>query len=247
MKQFTAILIDDSQEVLNTMTKLLTELFYEDIEIIGTFNTSGEGLKGIVQLNPDVVFLDVEMPDLNGLELNSLIPEHITTKVIIVSGKEKYALEAIKQSVFDYLLKPISIVDLKKTIDKLKNAIYNSYEITLKEPILNQRIMVNRHDKTIIINFNDIKYIEADAACSIIYYENKKASSTKRFNHYEDLLPQNLFIKIHRSCLVNVNYIQEVIKQDGVGYLILKDDTKLELSKSKKDELVNKLMDYIKK
>jgi two-component system, LytTR family, response regulator len=246
MGKFTAIIIDDSQEFLMSLSKLLTDLFDEDVELLGTFNIASDGLKGIIKLEPQVVFLDIEMPELTGLELNKMIPSHLDTKVVIISGKEKYALEAIKDSVFDYILKPISIIEIKKSIDKLKMAITTKTKIT-ENLKMSHKIMVNRHDKTLIIDMNDIKYLEADAACTIIHYEDKKVSSTKRFNYYEDLLPKTDFVKIHRSCLVNVHYIQEIIKQDGVGYLLLKDDTKLELSKSKKDELVNSLMAYVKK
>lgn len=244
MNPLKTIIIDDSKAILETMSLMLNDYFNDDIEIIATYSSPEHGLKGIIDLEPDLVFLDVEMPEMDGILLTTLLPQHSKSKVIIISGNEKYALDAIKHAVFDYIVKPISLLELKRTIDKFK--IYKQNSSVNQHDISDNLLIVNRQDKAVFIDLNAVIKIEANGACSEIFYENKKIGSTKSFKHYENILPAQLFVKVHRSCILNLNYIQEVIKQDGVGYLILKDGSKLELSKTKKDELMKRLMGFIK-
>lgn len=243
MTKYSAIVIDDTSSVIEAMELIINQFLINELHIVASYISASEGLKGILEHKPDIVFLDIEMPEINGLELASLLPLNCESKIVIITGKETYALQAIKQSVFDYLLKPISVSEIKNVIlklDRIKNLSDSESEIN------NDILIVNRQDKALFIELNSISKIEANGACSEIYYHDKKIGSTKSFKHYEHLLPKNRFIKIHRSCIININYIKEVIKQDGVGYVVLKDDSKIELSKIKKDEMMNKLMSLIK-
>lgn len=243
MSKFSAIVIDDKSSVIETMDLIINQFLKTELEIVASYTSASEGFKGILEKKPDLVFLDIEMPDINGLELASLLPEDCTSKIVIISGKENYAFKAIKQSVFDYLLKPISVAEIKNVVLKLNK----ERDINVAELGVNNNILIiNRQDKAVFIELESISKIEANGACSEIYYHDKKIGSTKSFKHYEEILPKNIFLKIHRSWIVNIHFIKEVIKQDGVGYVILKDDSKIELSKIKKDEMMNKLMNLIK-
>lgn len=243
MSKYRAIVIDDTKSVIETMELIINQFLNSELEIVASYTSASDGLKGILEIKPDLVFLDIEMPEINGLELASLLPIECNSKIVIISGKENYALKAIKQSVFDYLLKPISVSDIKNVVLKLNKEV-NILETELE--INNNILIVNRQDKAVFIELNSISKIEANGACSEIYYHDKKIGSTKSFKHYEGVLPKHIFLKIHRSCIININFIKEVIKQDGFGYIILKDNSKIELSKIKKDEMLNKLMNLIK-
>ncbi|MDP2175825.1 MAG: LytTR family DNA-binding domain-containing protein [Bacteroidota bacterium] len=244
MNKLNAIIIDDSISILETLNLMLNDYFKNEIDVLGSFLTAEEGLKFTIENEPDVIFLDIEMNNINGFEFIQLLPSTIHSKIVIISGFEKYAIDAIKLSVFDYLVKPISLIELKNTIEKITKSFQISYHKFIE--LNNNVLIINRQDKAIFIDLNKISKVEADGSCTNLYYDDKKLSSTKSFKHYDAILPKESFIKIHRSYLVNINFIEEIIKQDGVGYLVLVDGSRIEMSKSKKDELMNRLMTFIK-
>lgn len=232
--------MDDSPLAIESIKNMVDTFFSDEIEILQTFNQGTEALMVINQLQPDVVFLDVEMPEMNGFEIKNLISPSLNTKIVIISGKDTYALKAIKNTVFDFLVKPIVLSDFRECINKLKNTVEK--EQFVKNQLDNNVLVINRQDKTIFITIENITHIEASGPYSIIYYEGKKISSSKNFKHYETILDQSIFYKIHRSCLINLNKIKEIQKFEGDGAVVLTDGTKLELSKPKKDELLKTIL-----
>lgn len=239
MKQhkIKVIIIDDQLESINYLINLLEIYFIDEIEILKSYTSTNDALKEISKLNPDVIFLDIEMPEMDGFEFKSLLPNDINSKVIIVTGQENYALKAIKSSVFDYILKPLTISDLRNCINKIKLSMSKSAAQSELDSI-NNIIVVNRQDKTLFIEIDKINRIEASGSYTNIYFDENKISSTKNLNFYESILPNNKFFRAHRSYLININFVKEVLKNEGEGVLVLKDNTKIELSRAKKDDFL---------
>ncbi len=240
MFKLKSIIIDDSPLAVESIKNMVELFFSDEIEIIQTFNQGTEALMQIHLLQPDVVFLDVEMPGMNGFEIKNLISPSLNIKIVIISGKETYALKAIKNTVFDFLVKPIVLSDFRDCINKLKITIEK--ELFVKSQIDNNVLVINRQDKTIFVSMETITHIEASGPYTNIYFDGKKISSSKNFKHYETILDPNIFYKVHRSCLINLNKIKEIQKYEGDGAVVLSDGTKIELSKPKKDELLKTIL-----
>jgi len=236
-KKNRAIIIDDQLESIQYLTNIIEAYFNDEIEILKSFTSTNEALKEISKLNPDIIFLDIEMPEMDGFEFKSLLPPNVNSKVIIVSGQENYALKAIKNSVFDFILKPISISELRNCINKLiENS--KSNELDINKEQIDNIIVINRQDKTLFIEIDKIIRIEASGSYTNIYYDDNKINSTKNLNYYESVLPKNKFFRAHRSYLININFVKEVLKNEGEGVLVLKDNTRIELSRAKKDDFL---------
>jgi two-component system LytT family response regulator len=242
MKKLSAIIIDDSKNIIETLTLMLKEYFNDTVELKGTYNSPVEGLKKVIDFEPDILFLDVEMPNLSGFDLAYMLPKGLDTKIIMITGDEKHALAAIKHSVFDFIVKPISIIELKTAIEKVSLTIKKSFNEE-EVDILNNKLIVNRHDKLLFLDLKQIIKLEADSSYTDIYYDDKKIRATKSFKFYEEKLPKQMFLKINRSCLVNISFISELVKQDGNRYLLLKDNTKINLSKDKQNEFIKSLLE----
>jgi two-component system LytT family response regulator len=246
MKKISAIIIDDSKNIIETLTLMLREYFNDKVVIKGTYTSPVEGLRKVIELEPDILFLDIEMPNLSGFDLAYMLPKGMSTKIIVITGNEKYALTAIKHSVFDFIVKPISIIELKTAIEKVILSIKKESNEDDVE-LLNNKLIVNRHDKLLFLDLKQIIKLEADSAYTDIYYDDKKIRATISFKFYEEKLPNQRFIKVNRSCLVNINYISEIVKQDGNRCLLLKDNTKINLSKDKQNEFIKSLLDKMNK
>lgn len=238
MEKLTAIVIDDNAKAINLLSKTLSSFFKDEVTLLATYNSGAEALKDVLQLSPDIIFLDIEMPEIDGFEMTALLPPSLKSKIVIVSGNESYALKAIKHSVFDFITKPVVLTDLRNCINKLQD-LANQKETT--NPTSPEILVINRQDKTLLIDINLISRVEASGPYTNIYYEDKKVNSSKSFSHYEEILNSDNFIKLHRSCIVNVKQIKEIIKFEGGGVLLMNDGSKLELSKTKKNELVKHL------
>lgn len=242
MNKLSAIIIDDDPTSIDYLSKLFRNYFNEEIDLLGTFQSGDEALKEVTNLMPEVIFLDIEMPEMDGFELKTLLPPALAqAKTVIISGQEAYALNAIKHSVFDFLPKPISIADLRNCINKLQKSVDTQKSEVSNTLEASNIIVINRQDKALFIETEKISRIEAHGVYSSIYYEDNVISSTKNLKYYENLLLNKSFVRIHRSCMVNITHIKEIVKNSGDGVLILKDGARINLSKAKKDELLRNL------
>ena len=233
------IIVDDDPQNIAILEHICNEFFSNEIEIINTFSIATEALKFINSEKIDIIFLDIEMPVLNGFELISAIPEQSKAKIIIVSAHEKYALKAFRYPVFDFLKKPVSITDIRECLNKIeKQTRSNNYQ-----EISDNILVVNRQDKTIFIDITQILRMEAAGSYTDIYLEDgSKINSTKKMNYYETILSKHPFYKLHRSHFVNLNKIREIIKNEGDGMVVMQDGSKIEISRAKKDEFLRSII-----
>jgi two-component system, LytTR family, response regulator len=244
MEKIRAILIDDE---LNSLQNLQQKLrgFCPDIDIIAISQKPEEGLLLIKQHQPDVVFLDIEMPRMSGFRMLEELGEY-DFDIIFTTAYNHYSIDAIRISAFDYLVKPIGIEDLQQAVDRLhKTRIKQTKE---KIDILKRSLSDNRNqeDKIAIstsegIEFIPIKsilHIESKSNYSKIYLpENKSITVTKILKDFEEMLLPYNFYRVHNSHLINLNYIKKYIRSEG-GHVMLQDGTVIDISRRKKEEFL---------
>jgi two-component system LytT family response regulator len=244
-------IIDDELSVRNTIAKLLSEHF-PDITIISSSGTLESGYEAISKSPPELLFLDIELPDGNGFDLLKRISP-INFKVIFITGHQEYALDAIKVSAFDYILKPFQIEELRSAVEKARETINHEEEQlklqALSENLLNRkvlkRVILHASDHLQLVTVSDIINAEADSNYTIFRLAGgKRIMVSRTMKEFDELLSGSGFIRTHQSHLVNMNYIDKFIKKDG-GYLQLKDGTTVPVSSNLKKKVLQSIKDYL--
>jgi two-component system, LytTR family, response regulator len=203
------VIIDDEINSRELLHNMLTN-HCENVEVLGMAKDVRSGIEIIQQTNPQLVFLDIEMPGGNGFDILKAI-ENIDFKVVFVTGYDQYAIKAIKYAALDYILKPVDLDELKSALEKAKLAISEQgakirfLESAYKKPDhKHDQIIISSHNNHNIINLKDILYLEAMDGFSIVVVEpNLKHTSTHPLNYYEEILPADQFFRIHKSHLIN--------------------------------------------
>ncbi len=250
------IIIDDEPSAVNVLATLLKKKCREDVEVIATTNSPFEGKNLIEQHQPDLVFLDIEMPGMSGIDLiRSFKDPHF--RVVFITAHDDYAVEAFQLSAINYLLKPIGPETVVKTIEKIRDEIRN-HQTNIAEPLQKLEKLLSRHstyndtkigiamaDKIVFVNVNEIIYCEASSAYTYIYLQNdRKLLASKPLGYFEVLLNNHKFFRIHHSYLINLNRIKEFQKADG-GYVIMENNKPLEVSRRKRTEFLEMIDDFI--
>lgn len=246
------LIIEDEQKSREMLATLVKNNFPQ-LTIVGLAKNVAEGVEFINTLSPDLIFLDISMPDGTGFDVLEKT-QGLKFDIIFTTASDKHALKAIKYSACDYLLKPIDIDELKPTVDKLiekhssKSANMPTME-NLQFLIQNLKRTDDNYNKITlptgnayeIVNIKDIIRCEADGSyTNFILTGGKKLMVSASMKHYEDLLPANDFIRIHHHHLININHVLRFLKIDG-GYAIMSDNSQLEISRRKKDAFLVRL------
>lgn len=241
-----AIIIDDELNAIKNL-KWEIENFCDDIEVCDTFTNPIEAISAINYLKPDCVFLDIEMPEMDGFQLLSKLTFR-DFDLIITTAYDNYAIKAFKEHAIDYLLKPIDSEDLIETISRVrKNRNQNTLGDEVKKIIETlssnknpKRMALPLIGKTIYVNLSDIIYCKSDGSYTEIHLiENEMEMLSKKLKDIE-LQTNNSFFRVHNSYLVNINYIKEFVKNEGL-YLVLKNGKTVPVSRTKKNELLKLL------
>lgn len=213
-----AILVDDEESARNVLSNLITR-FCPQLEIVQTCNNVISAVEAIKQHQPDVVFLDIEMPNYAGYELVSFF-ENVTFEIIFVTAYDKYAIKAFEISAVDYLLKPVEIDRLKQAVEKLvvknnllnPNKNYNALKDNLKAESIS-KIVVRKNDGQEIVAIDDIIAIEAQEAYSCIHTISDNYLMSKNLKHFETIFEQNnSFFRSHKSWMINLNKVKSFSK-----------------------------------
>ena len=246
-----AVIVDDEATVRNTIKSLLNENF-PDIKILATAGSIQEGYETIINNKPDLLFLDIELPDGTGFDLLKKFSQ-VPFKIIFVTGHHEYALDAIKVSALDYVLKPIDTDELCRAVEKAREVI-NQQEQRLKLQALSEnllgkkvlkRIILHTSDHLQIVSVSDIVRAEADSNyTSFTLSDGKHILVSRTIKEFESLLSASGLIRVHQSHLVNINYIDRFIKKDG-GFLLLKDNTKVPVSPILKKQVLKALTEHL--
>lgn len=241
-----AIIIDDEIRSIELLEQLIQK-YCPDIKVLGTCMNIEEAYMQILSKSPELIFLDVDMPPNTGFELLSKF-DHLPFEVIFVTAFDHYAIDAIKFSALYYILKPIRIYDLKDAILKAKekitrNEITESGFITqiLQSPHEIKRVVINSQNGSDVIDLDCIVHIEADNSYSIFHLiDHRKIVSTRSIKEYELMLQDKGFFRVHKSYIVNLNFVQSVDKTDG-NEIILKNHQKIPLALRRKEDFMKLL------
>jgi two-component system, LytTR family, response regulator len=238
-----AILIDDDQSNLSGLNEKLLK-HCPQVQVISSCENAEEGIKAIESGKPDLVFLDIEMPVMNGF----LLLQQLTYRdfeLIFVTAYDHYAIRAIKYSALDYLVKPVEIDDLKTAVTKAKinrNSRTSQLQMELLLEHLNnkqpKRITIPTSDGLRFINIEDIVYLEASNNYTNIYLStNQKLLVSRTLKDFEDILPSDIFLRIHHSTVINKYYVEKYIRGEG-GQVVMRHGNVLDVSKRKKSEFL---------
>ncbi|CAL2075265.1 LytTR family DNA-binding domain-containing protein [Tenacibaculum sp. 190524A05c] len=240
------LIIDDEQSSRNLLKSLIEDSFPNAIEIQESEDLKS-GIESIKQFRPQIVLLDIEMPDHSGLEILDFIDkDFFNFEIIFVTAYNEYAIQAFELSAVDYLLKPVNPTKLENSIRKIiEKGGYNLINKHLKELKDNltsskfKKIAIPHANGVKFIKFEDVMFFEADRMYTKIYIKNENEILTsKPLKHYTDLLKDHeIFYKPHRSFFINLNYIKEYIRKDG-GYIIMDNDKIVSITKEKKQEFL---------
>ena len=236
-----AVLVDDDESNLSAMSEKLNK-HCPQVTILALCENGEDGIKAIETLQPDLVFLDIEMPVMNGF----VMLQKLTYKdfdLIFVTAYDHYAIQAIRFSAIDYLVKPVDIDELKAAVEKAiaqKNKRSPALQLDLlleflqlKQP---RRIPIPTNDGLRFINMDDIIYLEASNNYTNIFLNtNQKILVSRTLKEFEELLPTETFVRIHHSHIINKFFIERYIRGDG-GQVIMKNGTTLDVSKRKKSD-----------
>lgn len=241
-----AVIVDDEPKAIQSLSWELSH-FSEEIEIINTFTYPEDALEYLNQHTPDCLFLDIQMPTMDGFQfLEKLSNKNFP--VVITTAYNEFAIKALKHEAIDYLLKPIDSDDLEETIKKIKK--YNSKNFTSSKieeafTLFNakyqqKKITINTDGKLIFLNVDDILFVESDGNYStIVTNDGQKILITKKLKEVNDILPEHYFFRIHNSYIINLNKIKEFMKSEG--YVILESNHKIPVARQRKSDFLEKL------
>lgn len=240
-----AVIVDDEPKAIQGLSWELSS-FSNDLEITKTFTEADKAIKYINENIIDCLFLDIEMPTMDGFQLLEKL-ENKDFPIIITTAYNEYAIKALKSEAIDYLLKPIDSDDLYETVNRVKN--YHKKHNSAKkfEEILSsfnkkfnrRKITINTDGKLIFFSENEILFVESDGNYSTIYLtDHKKIVVTKKLKEINQLLPEEHFFRIHNSFIINLNKIKEFLKSDG--YVVLENNHKIPVSRQRKSGFLEK-------
>jgi two-component system, LytTR family, response regulator len=240
----SAIIIDDESKGRLALREKL-RLYCPEIELLAEAKDGPEGIQLIQAHQPQLIFLDIEMPKMNGFDMLN----HIDVKsfhIIFTTAYDQYAIKAIKYAAFDYLLKPINIQELRDSINKLSNTIstdsFKQVELlhhNLQHPKrFFNKIAIPSMDGLGFYDIDDIVRLEADSNYTTLYFFNQtKVLASKQLKDFEELLPPEMFFRTHHAHIVNLKYIKRYIKGEGGKIELLSGDT-IEVSRRKKADFL---------
>jgi two-component system, LytTR family, response regulator len=243
-----AIIVDDEKDGRKVIQRLV-ENFCKNVEIIGEASNVEEASRLITETHPDFIFLDIQMPGGDGFELLKKF-KPINFEVVFVTSFDKYAIQAIKFSAVDYLLKPVDIEELISTISRVEERIQKKSMShkdgmvhllnNLNQDALDMHIALQKSDKVRYVKVSNIAVIEADSNYSRIYlHNNENFLHSKTLKYFEELLTdKKIFFRATKSHLVNLQYVHEYSKSEPC-VLTLTNQFSVEISRRKKGELLS--------
>lgn len=238
------VIIDDEVLARNTMKNILHRN-HPDLEIVGEADAVSEAVKVILEQNPDLVFLDIDLKDGSGFDVLNALDE-IKFKTIFATAHHEYAIKAIKFSALDYILKPVSEIEVRAAIERVKIQGLTENQNTQFEVLKNnyqnstdKKIVLKTSESIHLVRVQDVIRCEADNNYTTFFINgNRKIVVSKGLKEYEELLTTFAFLRVHQSHLINVKEIKRFDKKDG-GFVVLSDGSEIPVSQRKKQKLLD--------
>jgi two-component system LytT family response regulator len=242
-----AIIIDDEQHCIATLINDL-EMFCPAVKVLTTCPNGNEAIAAIKTLKPQLIFLDIEMPVMNGFDILERLEGDRDFAVIFTTAYDKFVMRALRVSAIDYLLKPVDAADLINAVSRAQKQIESSQTDGRITNLLSnnsvreedRRIALPNRDGYEFITIGEIMYCKADGGYTEIYLAGRKLVLSKALGETELLLQASFFERIHHSIIVNINFIRQFKKNEGL-FVIMSNGQQLSVSRSKKQDLLTKL------
>ncbi len=245
-----AIIVDDEWNNISNLQRIILE-HCPSVEIVATADNADTAKTLILSHQPELLFLDIQMPGTNGFELLQSIP-HPGFEIIFVTAFDKYGIQAIRFSAIDYLLKPVVVSDLKEAVERATGKMQQKkrnrqldnllHFLQQKDEAKNHKIALPSAKETRFVRPAEIMYCEAKNNYTAFYLSGgEKLIISKPLFEYEELLADYGFVRCHNSFLINTSFVKSITKENGVGVL-LENGTELPVSKQRKEIVKQALM-----
>jgi two-component system LytT family response regulator len=242
------IIIEDQQDSREVLQEMLTQHF-KNVELVAVCKNAEEGKTAIESFQPDLVFSDIELENASAFDMLQQLTT-IDFEVIFTTGYEKYAIQAIKFSALDYLLKPFSLTDLsqalhhylhkqnkKQSARQFETLFYNLRHIQKNS----KKIALPTSNGLVMVPLSDIIRCQSDVNYTTFFLHNKKKIViSKTLKEYEEMLSEYDFVRVHNSHLINLHHVQNYTKGEG-GIITMSDGSEVDVSRRKKDEFLAKI------
>jgi len=246
------IAIIDDEKMAREAIEQMTNIYYEEAEIVGMAENVEKGYQLIIEKKPDLVLLDIQMPDGSGFDLLSKF-SNIDFKVIFITAYNEHALNAFKYSAIDYILKPVDPTDLSNAFDKAKESIEKD-NINLKleayfsnskdTPRSEKKVVLKTSESIHLVKITDILRCESDSNYTRFFFTSGKSLIVaKTLKEYDEILNPLGFIRVHQSHLINFDFIERYDKADG-GSIMMADGKRIPVSFRKKEQLLQFLNNF---
>lgn len=238
-----AIAIDDEKHCLITLEHYLNKT--GEISLLATIQDSTMAVEKINELKPEIVFIDIEMPEMNGFEVLNKF-DTMPFKVVFTTAYDEYGIKALKMNALDYLLKPIAYEDIIDVIEKYKNSAMHQTKQQIRQLYqfsqgkMQDTIALSMQEGLLFVKVEEIMYIEGSGSYSYILMKDKtKHLASKPISLFEEVLEDNpLFFRAHKSFMVNIRHIKQYLRGEG-GEIIMNDGKSVSLSRNKKQEFLS--------
>lgn len=236
-----SLIIDDELLARKNLRFMLNN-FIPEIFISGEYSSVKKAVKDIPILKPDLIFLDIQMPELSGFDLIEITGER-NFEFIFVTAHNKYGIEAVKAGAMDYILKPVSINELRASVEKFKrNYFKKNNDVSGKEQNFN--IKIPQPHGFVLIDSREITRLEAENNYTRLFTTNNEQFFVcKTIRDFEKLLDPETFLRVHKSSIINLNHLKEFVNIDG-SFVLLKDDSKIPVSRRKIQELKDTILRF---
>ena len=244
MEPINAILVDDEPASLENLEQKIRQ-FCPELRVVATIQQPTEAIFLIRHHNPDVIFLDIEMPHMNGFRMLNELGDY-SAEIIFTTAYNHYSIEALRMSAFDYLMKPISISDLRETVARLSKhmATATRERLDVLRQSLNKnlsqesRIAVPTWEGLEFIQLRNVIRIESNSNYSRIFFTSGPSILvTKQLKEFEEMLIPFRFCRVHNMHLINLNYVKKYLRGDG-GRVIMENGDEIDVSRRKKDDFL---------
>lgn len=242
LNKITAIIVDDELHGRENL-KMILETYCPEIEIMGLADSVVKAMELVNVLHPDAVFLDINMPVLDGFDFLEEYQER-NFMVIFVSAHEEFGINAVKAGAVDYILKPINIKEMKQTVKKLISI--HKKEMKIESPANIDKLVIPSSHGFNVLDIDDIIRLEADGCYTTLVIKDLKNTIVSRtLKDFEDTLPKELFFRIHKSHLINLKYIKDYSNVSG-SFVTMTDGSKIEISRRKAPDFYQKIKTVLK-
>lgn len=244
--KYKVVIIDDESRTRSLLKKMVNNSDYP-LEVLGEANCVSDGLRAIQEHEPDIVLLDIQMPDGSGFDVLDKIGQR-NFEVIFVTAHQEFAILAIKFSALDYILKPVEIEELDSALENAIDTIQTKTDLSVKYDTLlenlkndSKRIVISTKSSMYVIPVKDIVHCQSDRNYTYFFLKDgRKIFTSRTLKDYEEILGLPDFIRCHRSHLINLNYIERYDRRDG-GMIVLKDGTDIPLSRMSRQRFMDVL------